>query len=92
MNYAKIARECGVDAKTVKEYYQILADTLLGRFVEPYKRRQDRQVITKAPKFYLFDVGVAGALKRRRLETVRGEEFGRAFEHFIFMKLKAHSV
>jgi len=52
-----------VDAKTVREYYQILVDTLLGRFVEPFKKRQSRQVITKAPKFYLFDVGVAGAFE-----------------------------
>ena len=45
-NYANIARDCGVDAKTVKEYYQILVDTLLGTRVEPYKKRQERQVIT----------------------------------------------
>jgi predicted AAA+ superfamily ATPase len=63
-NYANIARECGVDAKTVKEYYQILCDTLLGRLVPPYKKRQERQVIVKAAKFYLFDVGVAGAPSR----------------------------
>ena len=29
-NYANIARDCGIDAKTVKEYYQILIDTLLA--------------------------------------------------------------
>ena len=29
-NYSNIARDCGVDAKTVKEYYQILVDTLLA--------------------------------------------------------------
>jgi hypothetical protein len=28
-----MARDSGVDSKTVKEYYQILCDTLLGRFV-----------------------------------------------------------
>jgi predicted AAA+ superfamily ATPase len=90
-NYANIARECGVDAKTVKEYYQILCDTLLGRFVEPYKKRQERQVILKAPKFYLFDVGVAGFLTHRSIVEERGEQFGRAFEHFIFMELSAHA-
>ena len=42
-NYANIARDCGVDAKTVNEYYQILVDTLLATRVEPFKRRQDRQ-------------------------------------------------
>ncbi len=90
-NYANIARECGVDAKTVKEYYTILCDTLLGRLVEPYKKRQERQVITKAAKFYLFDVGVAGALTRRSIPEERGEQFGKAFEHFMFMELAAHA-
>jgi predicted AAA+ superfamily ATPase len=91
MNYANIARECGTDAKTVKEYYQILCDTLLGRMVLPYKKRQERQVIGKAPKFYLFDVGVAGAITKRTLEEERGEAFGRALEHFVFMELAAHA-
>jgi predicted AAA+ superfamily ATPase len=90
-NYANIARDCGVDAKTVKEYYQILCDTLLGRLVPPYKRRQERQVIGRAPKFYLFDVGVAGAIAKRAVPEERGEAFGRAFEHFIFMELAAHT-
>lgn len=90
-NYANIARDCGVDAKTVREYYQILCDTLLGRMVLPYKKRQERQVICKASKFYLFDVGVAGALQKRRIEDTRGEQFGKAFEHFILMEITAHS-
>ena len=89
-NFANIARDCGVDAKTVKEYYQILVDTLLGTRVEPYKRRQERQVITKASKFYLFDVGVAGAITKRHLAEARGEQFGRALEHFILMEILAH--
>jgi predicted AAA+ superfamily ATPase len=89
-NYANIARDCGVDAKTVKEYYQILVDTLLGTFVEPWKKRQERQVIGKAAKFYLFDVGVAGALTQRHVAQERGEQFGRALEHFILMEILAH--
>jgi predicted AAA+ superfamily ATPase len=89
-NYANIARDCGVDAKTVKEYYQILVDTLLGTFIEPWKKRQERQVIGKAPKFYLFDVGVAGAITKRHVAQARGEHFGRALEHFVLMELLAH--
>ena len=90
-NYSNIARDCGVDAKTVKEYYQILVDTLLGKMVEPFKKRQERQVISKASKFYLFDVGVAGAITRRHMEEKKGELFGKALEHFIFMELAAQS-
>ncbi len=90
-NYLNIARDCGVDSKTVKEYYQILVDTLLGKFVEPYKKRQERQVISKAAKFYLFDVGVAGALSKRHIREERGELFGKALEHYIFMELSAYN-
>jgi predicted AAA+ superfamily ATPase len=90
-NYLNIARDCGVDSKTVKEYYQILVDTLLGRFVEPYKKRQERQVISKAAKFYLFDVGVAGALSKRYIHEERGELFGKALEHYIFMEISAYN-
>ncbi len=91
-NFSDIARDCGVDSKTVREYYQILVDTLMGDFVAPYKRRQNRQVITKSPKFYLFDTGVARTLTRRPLAEERGEFFGKAFEHFLFTELRAHSV
>ena len=89
-NYSNIARECGVDSKTVKEYYQILVDTLLGTIVEPFKRRQDRHVISRAGKFYLFDVGVAGAITKRHMVEERGELFGKAFEHFMFLEIAAH--
>ena len=91
INHANIARDCGVDAKTVKEYFQILCDTLLGRLVLPYKKRQERQVIGRAPKFYLFDVGVAGAVAKRRIVEARGDLFGKAFEHLVFMELVAHA-
>ncbi|MFA4926639.1 MAG: DUF4143 domain-containing protein [Candidatus Aminicenantales bacterium] len=91
ISFSNIARDCGVDSKTVKEYYQILADTLLGRLVEPFRKRQSRQVIMRSPKFYLFDVGVAGAIIKRQIIETRGEQFGRAFEHFIFMEIVAYS-
>ena len=84
-NYANIARDCGIDAKTVKEYYQILIDTLLAVRVEPFKKRQSRQVITKASKYYMFDVGVAGHLTKRNILEQKGSEFGKAFEHFMLM-------
>lgn len=89
-NFANIARDCGVDAKTVRAYYEILVDTLLGRFVAPYVRKAGRQSIISAEKFYLCDVGVAGYLSGRVIKEARGEGFGRAFEHFILMELWAH--
>ena len=89
-NYCNIASDCGVDSKTVKEYYQILIDTLLAVRIEPYKTRQSRNVITKASKYYMFDVGVAGYMTKRHLAEPRGAEFGKAFEHFLLMEMVAY--
>ena len=89
LNFSNIARDCGVDAKTVREYFQILVDTLLGVFVEPFARRRARAVLVRAPKFYLFDVGVAGYLSGRRLDRAAGPAFGQALEHYVLMELLA---
>ena len=90
LNYSNIARDCGVTSKTVREYLQILSDTLVGTWLEPFARRRSRAVIVRAPKFFLFDVGVAGHMAGRRIRREAGEEFGRAFEHFILMELLAY--
>ncbi len=86
-NFLNISRDCGIDSKTVKEYYQILVDTLMGIFIHPFKKRQTRQVITRSPKFYLFDTGVAGIITKRSILEEKGELFGKAFEHFIILEL-----
>ena len=89
VNYSNIARDCGVSSKTAKEYFQILVDTLLGVFVEPFSLRRSRAVITRARKFYLFDVGVAGRMAGRWIERPAGPGFGRALEHFVLMEILA---
>ena len=89
LNFSNVARDCGVDAKTVREYFQILVDTLLGEFLEPFGRRRSRAVLVRAPKFYLFDVGVAGYLSGRRLDRAAGPAFGQALEHYVLMEILA---
>jgi predicted AAA+ superfamily ATPase len=89
-NYSNIARDCGVDSKTIKSYYQILEDTLLGYFVRPFTAKRGRQVLSSTPKFYLFDVGVAGYLANRHLSDLKGPEAGHAFEHYLLMELVAY--
>ncbi len=89
-NFANIARDCGVDAKTVRGYYEILEDTLLGQFVTPFSPKGGRQTISSAAKFYLCDVGVAGYLCGREIRESKGEAFGRAVEHFVLMEIWAH--
>ena len=84
LNYSSIASDIGVSSATVKEYYQILEDTLLGFYLRPYSSRL-RKKLSKHPKFYFFDTGVTRALQQKlSLElTPKTKEFGKAFEHFI---------
>ncbi len=42
-------------------------------------------------KFYLFDVGIANYLARRRPQ-LESAEFGKAFEHYILMELRAYQA
>lgn len=90
INFSNIARECGIDAKTVKAYFHILIDTLIGYFIYPYRKRVNRQIITDTPKFYLFDVGVANMLMRQHIEDLKGAEAGKALEHYVLMELMAY--
>lgn len=89
VNYTNIATECGVSSPTIKEYFQILEDTLVGRFVPVFQKKPKRRVI-KAPKFYYFDVGVTNYLLKRSKIELGTEQFGNAFESFILQELMAH--
>ncbi len=90
VNYANIASDCGVSAPTIKEYFQILEDTLTGRFLPSFQKKPKRRVIL-APKFFYFDVGIANYLLKRGRIELGSEAFGRAFEHFIYQEIYAHS-
>jgi predicted AAA+ superfamily ATPase len=89
-NYNNIASECGVSAPTVKEYFLILEDTLIGRMLPAFRKRAKRRLIG-APKFFFFDIGIVAHLTRRGKIEPGSELFGRAFEHLIYMELNAHS-
>jgi len=88
INYVNIGRETGVSHKVVRTYFDILEDTYLGFRIPPWKRSRNRRMIA-TEKFYLFDVGVANYLARRQ-PRIGSQEFGKAFEHYILMELKAY--
>jgi len=90
VNYTNIASECGLSSTTVKEYFQILVDSLTGRFLPSFQKKPKRRVIL-APKFYYFDVGIANYLMKRGRIEMGSEASGKAFEHFIYQELYTHS-
>lgn len=89
VNYNNIASECGVSAPTVKEYFSVLEETLIGYTIPAFTKNVKRRVI-QSPKFYYFDVGVANFLLKRKSLLPGSAEFGHAFEHFIIQEIIAY--
>ncbi|MCL2435658.1 MAG: DUF4143 domain-containing protein [Lentimicrobiaceae bacterium] len=87
--YKNIAQDCGIDYRTVKDYFEILVDTLVGYLIPSFTHTQKRRSI-QAPKFYYFDVGIANYLRNRRDIQLGSIDFGHAFEHFIIQELIAY--
>ena len=90
LNYTNVGRETGVSAKVVRNYFQILEDTLLGFRITPWRKVRNRRLI-ETEKFYLFDVGVTNYLARRA-PRIGTPEFGNSFEQYILMELKAYQA
>lgn len=90
LNYANVARETNVSAATVRSYFQILEDTLLGFTLEPWRKTRKRRLVETA-KFFLFDMGVANYLNPEAGPITEGSDlFGRAFEHFLLNEVRAY--
>lgn len=87
INYSKISRDVGVEDKTIKEYYSILEDTLLGFSLNGFQHSFRKQLSSK-PKFYFFDTGISRALNRSLSNKLEESSFafGDAFEHFIILE------
>jgi len=89
VNFTKIASDCGVPSRAVKEYYQILVDTFLGYMLPPFVKRGGRETIASTPKFYFFDTGIANTLSKQTIQELKGSAAGKSFENFIFNELSA---
>ncbi len=89
LNYENVATDCGVSANTVKAYYQILCDTLLG-FEVPAYRKVIKRKLTKSSRFYFFDVGIANYLTGRHHLAPKTPEYGHAFEHLVMQEIVAY--
>ena len=89
LNYENIASDCGVSAKTVKSYFKILYDTLIGYEIPAYAKVVKRKV-NQAPRFYYFDVGLANYLMGRNSLKRGTDDFGHAFEHYVMQEIIAY--
>ncbi len=89
INYETVANDARVPSTTVREYFQILRDTLIGHSLPHWGKGTKRKEATKA-KFYFFDNGVANRLMGRTNLAPATPEYGDAFEAYIFHEIKTY--
>jgi predicted AAA+ superfamily ATPase len=89
INYSAIGSDAQVPTSTVREYFQILEDTLIAHRLPAWKRTTRRKPIT-TDKVYFFDGGVARCLQQRRGLRPRSPEFGEAFEAYVHHELRSY--
>ena len=87
--FERVAADAAVPPRTVREYFQVLEDTLLGTLVQPYRPRRPRRKPASHAKLYLFDVGVANVLSDTTRIEAGSPAFGRALEQLVFCELRA---
>ena len=89
-NYANIASDVGVSEVTVKSYYELLEDTLIGFQLMPWRKGRSRKAISSS-KFYFFDTGVLHSiLKSPQILDQNSDIYGRTFEQFIAQEIRAY--
>jgi predicted AAA+ superfamily ATPase len=91
VNYSAFARDTGVSSETIRGYFDILEDTLIGTTLFSYRKRPKRRIIA-SPKFYFTDIGIVNFLNRRGKIVPGTELFGKAFENWVFHELKAYNM
>jgi predicted AAA+ superfamily ATPase len=91
LNFEKIGSDAQVPARTVREYFHLLEDTLIGTLLEPFHSRRGRKTASRA-KFYFFDCGVVNAIQGVSKIFPDTDYFGHLFEQWIFNELKAYAA
>ncbi len=87
-NYQNVANDIGISSVSIKEWYKILMDTLIGFEVPPYRKTVKRKP-NASSKFYLFDVGVTRNLQGLGKVEEGTTEYGRYFENYIAMEIRS---
>ena len=87
--FERLASDAAVPARTVREYFQVLEDTLLGTLLRPFSPREPRRKPMSHAKLYFFDVGVANVLAGITHVEAGSPTFGLALEQLVFCELRA---
>ena len=97
LNFTDLASNCGISVNTAKGWLALLETSFILFLLPSYHNNLGKR-ITKSPKLYFYDVGLAAALMGVNQEgiTKKRELYGALFENMIVVDLKkrfnAHGV
>ena len=88
LDYANMARDSGIQGVTVKEWISILERTALVQYLKPYASNLNLR-LTKTPKLYFMDTGLAVRLQgwRERTPLLTSPQAGALFETLVFSEI-----
>ncbi|MBU0952292.1 MAG: ATP-binding protein [Elusimicrobia bacterium] len=86
-NLTKLSNESGVSHPAIKEFYNVLIDTLVAEKVEPYLKNARKRILS-LPKYYFFDLGVRNVLARLPMNSkLVNAQKGILFEHAVVLEI-----
>lgn len=88
-NVSSIARDAGVARDTVRGYFEVLVDTLLGSWLPPYRPRARIKEVA-ASKFYWFDPGVLNATVGAFDQPMPDDWNGVLLEHVLLHEIQSY--
>jgi predicted AAA+ superfamily ATPase len=83
--FERLASDAAVPARTVREYFQVLEDTLLAALLRPFRPGGARRKPVSHAKLYFFDVGVANVLA----DVTHIAAASPALEQLVFCEVQA---
>jgi len=88
-NVSGIARDAGISRETVRGYFDVLVDTLIGSWLPAWRPRAKMKEVA-LPKFYWFDPGVLHAAAGGFDQPLAGDWDGVLLEHFVHHEIRSH--
>jgi predicted AAA+ superfamily ATPase len=86
-NLLKLSNESGVSQPSVKEFYNILEDTLVIERVEPYLKNARKRIVS-SNRYYFFDLGIRNILARFPVTAdLVNVQKGVLFEHAVMLEI-----
>lgn len=84
-NFSKIGNQVGLSHTTIREYFQILEDTLITHRLNSFGSKRD--AVLRTPKYYFFDIGVRNAAAQiGHSPGILNLQGGLLFEHFVILE------